>query len=141
MTRLFRALLVEDNPGDVELTRDTLETSKVHIDITVAIDGQQALQMLLREPPYADYALPDLVFLDLNLPRISGREVLAEIKQHAELRSIPVVVLTSSDAELDIVKSYDLGANCYLTKPVGLEAFQSIVRSVENFWFTLVKLP
>ena len=141
MRRPFRVLLVEDNPGDVELTRDTLENSKIHIDIAVAIDGPQALQMLRRDPPYVDVELPDLVLLDLNLPRISGREVLAAIKQHAELRSIPVVVLTSSDAELDIVKSYDLGANCYLTKPVGLEAFQSIVRSVANFWFTLVKLP
>ncbi|HWW73299.1 MAG TPA: response regulator [Duganella sp.] len=141
MRRPFRALLVEDNPGDVELTRDTLEESKVHIDIDVAVDGMQALSMLKRQPPYEAFELPDLIILDLNLPKVSGKEVLAEVKLHTELRSIPVVVLTSSDAETDIVKSYDLGANCYLAKPVGLAAFQAIVRSVESFWFTLVKLP
>ncbi len=96
---------------------------------------------MLRKPPYANVELPDLILLDLNLPKMSGQEVLAEIKKHESLRAIPVVILTSSDAEQDIVKSYRLGANCYVTKPVGLEAFQAIVRSVENFWFTVVKLP
>lgn len=140
MTRPFRALLVEDNPGDVDLTRETLEASKLKIDISVAVDGVQALAMLHRQGEFEGSDLPDLILLDLNLPKLSGREVLAAIKQDAELHTIPVVILTSSDAEQDILKSYELGANCYVTKPVGLQAFQSIVRSVENFWFSVVKL-
>ncbi|HET9931899.1 MAG TPA: response regulator [Polyangiaceae bacterium] len=137
----LRVLLVEDNPADAELTRDTLESGKVVIDIEVVVDGAQALAYLRREPPYADAPLPDLVLLDLNLPKLSGREVLAEMRKQPALRALPVVVLTSSDAEQDILRSYELGANCYVTKPVGLEAFQSIVRAVESFWFTVVKLP
>lgn len=140
MTRPFRALLVEDNPGDVDLTRETLEASKLKIDIAVAIDGVQALAMLHRQGEFEGCELPDLILLDLNLPKLGGREVLAAIKQDPELHTIPVVILTSSDAEQDILKSYELGANCYVTKPVGLQAFQSIVRSVENFWFAVVKL-
>jgi CheY-like chemotaxis protein len=140
MTRPFRALLVEDNPGDVDLTRETLEASKLKIDIAVAIDGVQALAMLRRQGEFEGSDLPDLILLDLNLPKLGGREVLTAIKQDAELHTIPVVILTSSDAEQDILKSYELGANCYVTKPVGLQAFQSIVRSVENFWFSVVKL-
>jgi len=140
MTRPFRALLVEDNPGDVDLTRETLEASKLKIDISVAIDGVQALAMLRRQGEFEGGDLPDLILLDLNLPKLGGREVLAAIKQDTLLHTIPVVILTSSDAEQDILKSYELGANCYVTKPVGLQAFQSIVRSVENFWFSVVKL-
>jgi CheY-like chemotaxis protein len=137
----IRVLLIEDNPGDADLTKETLETGKLHVEIHVVIDGVQAVAFLLRAPPYEAAEKPDLILLDLNLPRMDGREVLAEIKKHESLRRIPVVILTSSDAEKDIVKSYELGANCYVTKPVGLEAFQSIVRSVEDFWFTVVKLP
>ena len=141
MSRSIRVLLVEDNPGDADLTKETLEDCRLHVEIAVSIDGAEALDRLFRRSPYQHVELPDLILLDLNLPKMSGREVLAQIKQHPALRTIPVVILTSSDAEQDIVKSYELGANCYVTKPVGLEAFQSIVRSVEGFWFTVVKLP
>ncbi|MFL6625013.1 MAG: response regulator [Burkholderiaceae bacterium] len=141
MSRPIRVLLVEDNPGDADLTKETLEDCRLHIEIDIAIDGAAALDRLFRRPPYAGAELPDLIFLDLNLPKMSGREVLAQIKQHSSLRTIPVVILTSSDGEQDVVRSYELGANCYVTKPVGLEAFQAIVRSVEGFWFTVVKLP
>ena len=136
MNRPIRVLLIEDNPGDADLTAETLEAGKLHVDIAVAPDGVAALSQLreAREPP-------DLILLDLNLPKLDGREVLRQIKAHDELRRIPVVILTSSDAEQDIMRSYDLGANCYVTKPVGLDAFQAIVRSVEDFWFTVVRLP
>ena len=107
----------------------------------MAVDGVEALAFLLRQAPHEAAPTPDLILLDLNLSKMGGPEVLAEIKRHPSLRSIPVVVLTSSDAEKDISKSYQLGANCYVTKPVGLQAFQSIVRSIEGFWFTVVKLP
>lgn len=141
MKKPIRVLLVEDNPGDADLTKETLEAGKVHIEIAVAVDGSDALARLGKKPPYQDVELPDLILLDLNLPKVDGREVLAELKRHDELRRIPVVILTSSDAESDIAKSYELGASCYVTKPVGLDSFQSIVRSVESFWFTVVKLP
>lgn len=141
MTTPIRVLLVEDNPGDAHLTRDTLEQSKLLIEIAVAMDGEDALDYLLGRNRYAGVALPDLIVLDLNLPKLGGREVLAEMKLHERLRGIPVVVLTSSDAEKDVVMSYKLGASCYVTKPVGLEAFKAIVKSIESFWFTIVKLP
>lgn len=141
MTTPIHALLVEDNPGDADLTRETLEGSKLHIQISLASDGPEALAFLLKQAPFENAERPDLILLDLNLPKLSGTQVLAEIKRHESLRKIPVVVLTSSDAETDVVKSYELGASCYVTKPVGLAAFQSIVRSIEGFWFTVVKLP
>lgn len=141
MSHPIHVLLVEDNPGDADLTRETLESSKVCVRTSLAVDGAHALSMLLREPPYEDFATPDLILLDLNLPKVGGQEVLAAIKQQPQLRAIPVVVLTSSDAEKDVTRSYELGASCYVTKPVGLEAFQSIVQAVEGFWFTVVKLP
>ena len=141
MTTPIRVLLVEDNPGDAHLTRDTLEQSKLWVHITVTTDGEDALDYLLARGNYVGAELPDLIVLDLNLPKLGGREVLAEMTQHEQLRTIPVVVLTSSDAERDVVMSYQLGARCYVTNPVGLEAFQAIVRSSESFWFTVVKLP
>jgi CheY-like chemotaxis protein len=141
MTGPIHVLLVEDNPGDADLIKETLEMGKVHLQTSVVTDGTEALAYLRRQPPFAGAEPPDLILLDLNLPRMSGRELLAEIKHDPALGVIPVVILTSSDAEQDIVKSYQLGANCYVTKPVGLEAFQSIVRSVEHFWLTVVKLP
>lgn len=141
MTTPIRVLLVEDNPGDAELTKETLEEGKLLVELSVVIDGTQAMAHLQQQPPYENVPRPDLMLLDLNLPKMSGIEVLAEMKKHAALRLIPVVVLTSSDAELDVVTSYQLGAACYITKPVGLAAFQSIVRSIEGFWFTVVKLP
>lgn len=141
MTRPIHVLLVEDNPGDADLTKETLEAGKLHVDIRVVVDGAEALDYLLKKPPYAGVGSPELILLDLNLPKLDGSGVLAEINKHEELRRIPVVILTSSDAEEDIVKSYQLGANCYVTKPVGLGAFQKIVESVEQFWFTVVRLP
>ena len=133
----IRILLVEDNPGDVDLTKIALRQSKIANELAVAKDGVQALEMLQQEG-----AKPtDLILLDLNLPRKDGREVLAVIKEDPALRRIPVVVLTSSKAEQDVHKSYDLHANCYITKPVGFEEFTNIVKSIEDFWFTVVRLP
>lgn len=141
MNRPIHALLVEDNPGDADLTRETLESSRLLIDIAVAIDGPQALAYLRRESEFAEARRPDLVLLDLNLPKLSGTEVLRELKADPSLKTIPVVVLTSSDAERDIARCYELGASCFVTKPVGLPEFQAIVRSIEGFWFTVVRLP
>jgi len=134
-------LLVEDNPGDVRLTTEAFKDSKVHNTLHVAIDGVEALAYLRREGKYSAMLRPDVILLDLNLPRKTGIEVLAEIKEDESLRAIPVVILTTSSAEEDIVKSYDLHANCYITKPVELTQFIKIVQSIDNFWFTIVKLP
>ena len=134
-------LLVEDNPGDVELTREALLDTKMHMRLSVVPDGVEALAFLRRERDYADAPRPDLILLDLNLPKKDGRGVLAEVKEDPALRQIPVVVLTSSQAEQDIVRAYELHANCYVTKPVDLDQFVKIVRSIEQFWFTIVKLP
>jgi CheY-like chemotaxis protein len=141
LTTPIRVLLVEDNPGDADLTRETLESGKLHLHIDVVNDGAKALDFLARRAPYQACPAPDLILLDLNLPKVDGRGVLKAIRADEVLRAIPVVILTSSDAEQDIVKSYELGANCYVTKPVGIDAFQAIVRTVENFWFTVVRLP
>ncbi|MCE9575061.1 MAG: response regulator [Deltaproteobacteria bacterium] len=141
MTAPIRVLLVEDNPGDAELTRDTLEAGKLVLDIHVVVDGAEAIDFLLQRGQHVGAPTPDLVVLDLNLPKRDGREVLQEIRRHAALRTTPVVILTSSDAEKDIAQGYLLGANCYITKPVDLAAFQQIVRSIETFWFTIVRLP
>ena len=141
MTDPIEILLVEDNPGDVELTREALHDGKVHMNLSVVNDGVEALAFLRREGTYAGSPRPDLILLDLNLPRKDGRAVLGEIKQDPSLRHIPVVILTSSQAEQDIVRAYDLHANCYVTKPVDLDQFITIVRSIEQFWFTVVKLP
>jgi two-component system, chemotaxis family, response regulator Rcp1 len=134
-------LLVEDNPGDVRLTREALKEGKVANNLQVAQDGVEALAFLRREGPHARAPRPDIILLDLNLPRMDGRQVLAEIKKDDDLRRIPVVVLTTSKAEEDIVRSYNLHANCYITKPVDLLQFISVVRTIENFWLTIVKLP
>ena len=134
-------LLVEDNPGDAELTSEALTESKLLIRLHVVRDGVEALAFLRREGGFADAPKPDLILLDLNLPRKDGRAVLAEIKQDPALRVIPVVVLTSSHAERDIARAYELNANCYVTKPVDLEQFLTIVHSIEQFWLTVVKLP
>jgi len=134
-------LLVEDNPGDVRLTREALKESKVHNALHVAADGVEAMCFLRREPPYESAPRPDIILLDLNLPRKDGREVLEEIKADDTLRRIPVVILTTSDDEHDILRSYDLHANCYITKPLDLRQFAVIVKTIENFWFQIVKLP
>jgi len=141
MTRPIEVLLVEDNPGDVRLTREALKEGKVSNNLHVAPDGVEALAFLRREGNYADAVRPDLILLDLNLPRKGGREVLEEIKGDPALRHIPVVILTSSSAEQDIARAYDLHANCYISKPVDLDQFITVVRSIEDFWFTVVKLP
>ncbi|MCG8418756.1 MAG: response regulator [Proteobacteria bacterium] len=141
MQKTIEILLVEDNPADVDLTVETLELAKIRNRLHVVRDGVEALQFLRREGNFADVSRPDLILLDLNLPKKDGREVLGELKQDPELRSIPVVVLTSSDAERDVVKTYDLGANCYITKPVDLDQFADVVKSIEDFWFVVVKLP
>jgi two-component system, chemotaxis family, response regulator Rcp1 len=140
-SRPVEILLVEDNPGDVRLTREALREGKVRNNLSVAADGVEALRFLRREGEHAEAVRPDLILLDLNLPRKDGREVLEEIKEDPQLRLIPVVVLTSSQAEQDICRAYDLHANCYVTKPVDLDRFITVVQTIENFWFTIVKLP
>jgi CheY-like chemotaxis protein len=139
--RPVEILLIEDNPGDVRLTRETLREGKVSTRLSVVSNGEEALAFLRRQGPYAAAPRPDLILLDLNLPRKGGREVLAEIKADEHLRRIPVVVLTSSQAQPDILACYDLHANCYITKPPDLNEFLRVVRSIEDFWLTAVKLP
>ena len=134
-------LLVEDNPGDVRLTREALNEGKVLNNLHVAMDGMEALAFLKQEGEYKQAIRPDIILLDLNLPKMDGREVLATIKADPALRRIPVVILTTSKAEEDVIKTYDLHANCYITKPVDLEQFITVVKSIEDFWFTIVKLP
>jgi CheY-like chemotaxis protein len=134
-------LLVEDNAGDVLLVREAFRSAKIGNNLSVAKDGEQALSMLRQQGPYADQAAPDLILLDLNLPRMDGREVLQTIKGDPRLQRIPVVVLTSSKAEIDILKTYELRANGYIVKPVTFERLQEIVASLEAFWFTVVVLP
>ncbi len=139
--RPIEILLVEDNPGDVRLTKEALKEGKVRNHLNVAEDGEQALAFLRREGRYSEAPHPDLILLDLNLPKKNGREVLEEIKEDPELKRIPVVILTVSTAEQDILKSYNLHANCYITKPVSLDQFLSVIKSIENFWLTVVMLP
>ena len=134
-------LLVEDNPGDVRLTREALAEARVQNTLSVASDGIEALEFLHRRGRFEAATRPDLILLDLNLPRKDGRELLAEIKIDPELKRIPVVVLTTSQAEQDIVRSYNLHANCYVTKPLDLEKFLSVMRALEDFWLSIVKLP
>ncbi|OGI47259.1 MAG: response regulator [Candidatus Muproteobacteria bacterium RBG_16_65_34] len=134
-------LLVEDNPGDVRLTREALKDGKVLNRLNVVTDGVEAMEYLRRQGQYAAAPRPDVILLDLNLPRKDGREVLAELKVDPELKRIPVVVLTTSDAEKDVLKAYDLHANCYITKPMDLMQFTTVVRAAEDFWLTIVKLP
>lgn len=140
-SRPVEILLVEDNPGDVRLTMEALREGKVRNHLHVARDGVEALAFLRREGEFAASPRPDFILLDLNLPRMDGREVLQVVKADPSLRFIPVVVLTSSQAEKDILQAYDLHANCYVTKPVDFEQFIHVVRSIEEFWFTIVKLP
>jgi two-component system response regulator len=137
----MQVLLVEDNPGDVQLTKIALADAKMHINLSVVEDGVEALAFLHKQGKYAHAPYPDLILLDLNLPKKDGREVLAEIKTDETLKRIPVVVLTTSQAEEDIIKAYELLANCYISKPVDFGQFVKIVQSIEEFWFTVVKLP
>ena len=141
MVRPIEILLVEDNPGDIRLTKEALKEAKVLNTLTVVQDGVEALTCLRRQGQYADAKRPDLILLDLNLPRKDGREVLAEIKNDEALKFIPVVILTTSQDEQDVLKSYGLHANCYITKPVELEQFISVVKAIEDFWLGIVVLP
>jgi CheY-like chemotaxis protein len=134
-------LLVEDSPGDVRLTQEAFRDANQAIHLHVANDGVEAMAFLLREGAHASAPRPDLILLDLNLPKMDGREVLAHIKANDALKMIPTVILTTSEAEVDIVKSYRLSANCYLTKPVQLDAFENLVKSINDFWLTKAKLP
>jgi CheY-like chemotaxis protein len=136
-----RILLVEDNPGDVRLMIESLKETKATNNLSVARDGEEALAFLRRKGAYASAPKPNLILLDLNLPKKAGHEVLAEIKQDPRLKLIPVVIVTSSDAERDIVGSYDLHANAYVAKPVGLDQFMDVIRSVERFWLSVARLP
>lgn len=138
---LMQILLVEDSAADVRLTQEALKDAKILNELHVARDGVEAMAFLQRRGDRADAPRPDIVILDLNLPRKDGKEVLAEMKGDPDLRSIPVAVLTTSDAEADVLESYDLGANCFLTKPVDLDQFLKVVQAVEEFWLGMVRLP
>lgn len=137
----FEILLVEDNPGDARLAQEALKEGRMTSRLKVVVDGVEAMSFLRREGQYAGSPRPNLILLDLNLPRKDGRQVLAELKADEDLRRIPVVVLTTSQAEQDILRSYDLHANCYITKPVDLDRFISVVRSIEEYWCSVVTLP
>jgi two-component system, chemotaxis family, response regulator Rcp1 len=139
--RPIEILLVEDNPGDVRLTIESLKESKVRNNLNVASDGVEALAFLRCQGKFKDAPRPDIILLDLNLPKKDGREVLAEIKGDNELKRIPVVIITTSKAEEDILRTYDLHANCYITKPVNLDQFMQVVKAIEDFWLMIVKLP
>jgi CheY-like chemotaxis protein len=139
--RPIEILIVEDNPGDVRLTREAMQESKIIVSLQSVEDGVEAMAYLRRQGKYAAAARPDLILLDLNLPRKDGREVLQDVKSDDDLKRIPVVILTTSEAEEDILRSYNLHANAYVTKPVELEAFLHVVRSIEEFWLSVVKFP
>jgi CheY-like chemotaxis protein len=139
--RPIEILMVDDDEGDVLLTKKALANGKIINTMRVARDGVEAIEFLKQHGQFSDMPRPDLVLLDLNMPRKDGREVLTEIKQDADLRSIPVVILTTSDSEHDICSMYDLQANCYISKPVDLDRFTAVIREIESFWFSVVKLP
>jgi DNA-binding response OmpR family regulator len=141
LVKPIEILLVEDNPGDADLAREALDGSKFNNDLHVVDDGEKAMAFLRREGPYADMPRPDLILLDLNLPRKDGRQVLAEIKEDDYLKRIPVVILTTSKAEEDVIKSYNHHANCFITKPIDLNQFLNVVRAIEDFWLSIVVLP
>lgn len=134
-------LLVEDNPGDVRLTKEALRDARISNHVTVAKDGAEALAIIHRQGPHANAPRPDLILLDLNLPKVDGFEVIAKLKSDEACKRIPIVVLTSSKAEEDILKSYNLHANCFITKPIDFSQFTNVIRSIENFWFAIVQLP
>ena len=137
----LQILLVEDSPGDVRLTREAFREANISIELHVAADGMEAMAFLKREGDHVNAPRPDMILLDLNLPKMDGREVLAHIKEDTGLRNIPTVILTTSDSETDVLKSYQLHANCYLTKPVQLNEFEALVKSISDFWLTQAELP
>lgn len=134
-------LLVEDNPGDIVLTQEAFKSAKVANTLNVVRDGEEALMYLRRQGQFASVAIPDIILLDLNLPRIDGREVLEEIKKDPELKQIPIVILTSSEADSDVLQTYNLHVNCYVVKPVDFDKFMKVIQAVNDFWLTVVKLP
>ena len=138
---LLQVLLVEDNPGDVRLTEEAFKDAKVQLEMHVAVDGIEAMEFLHREGKFSESPRPDLILLDLNLPRKDGRDVLAEVKGDPALMTIPVVILTTSASDVDIESSYMLHANCYISKPVDMEGFLTVVKSIDDFWLSVVKLP
>jgi len=139
--RIIEILLVEDNPGDARLTREALKDAKVYTNLSVVGDGMEAMAFLHKEGKYADAVRPDLILLDLNLPKKNGREVLAEIKGSPDLKLIPVVIMTTSNDEQDVLKTYSLHANAYITKPIDLQQFGTVVKAIEDFWLGIVRLP
>lgn len=139
--RVLEILLVEDNPGDVRLTQEALKEGRIVNNLNTVMDGAEAIKYLFQEGEYTNVCRPDLILLDLNLPKKDGREVLETIKTDVDLKRIPVVVLTTSNAEIDILKAYDLHANCYITKPVDFNKFIDVVQSIEQFWLSIVRLP
>jgi chemotaxis family two-component system response regulator Rcp1 len=139
--KVAEILLVEDNPGDVRLTLEAFKEGKIINNLSVVKNGVEAMAFLRREGEYSNVPQPDIILLDLNMPKMDGREVLAEIKKDESLKHIPVIVLTTSKAEQDILKSYDLYANCYITKPVDLDQFNTVIKSIKDFWLSIVKLP
>jgi CheY-like chemotaxis protein len=139
--RTIRILLVEDNPGDVRLTQEALKSGKILYDLQVAKDGRQAMDFLYKRAPYADAFTPDLILLDLNIPVMSGREVLAEVKSAPHLKQIPVIILTTSSDERDVTDTYAHDANCYITKPFDFDQFINVIKLIDNFWLSIVKLP
>lgn len=141
MSQPFEILLLEDNPGDIELIREAFQESRINYRLSVVRDGEAAIAFLHRQGKYTNAPRADLILLDLNVPKIDGRQVLAEIKNDPYLRRIPVIVLSTSAAEQDVLESYELHANCYITKPIDFEHFIAIVKAVENFWLDIVKLP
>lgn len=141
MDKLVEILLVEDNEADIRLTQEGLKEAKIRNNLNIVRDGEEAMDFLNKAGNYSKVATPDLILMDLNLPKKDGREVLEEIKNDEKLTHIPVVVLTTSEAEKDIVKSYKLHANCYVAKPMGMDQFVEVIKAIENFWFSIVKLP
>lgn len=137
----LQVLLVEDNPGDVRLTREAFKDAKVHLELNVVGDGVEAMDYLYQRGKYGESSRPDLILLDLNLPKKDGRDVLAEVKGHPLLKTIPVVILTTSASDVDIESSYLLHANCYISKPVDMEGFLTVVKSIDDFWLSVVRLP
>lgn len=138
---LVHLLLVDDNEGDIRLTQEALKDSKLHLELAIVNDGEEAMDYLRRKGKFANATRPDLILLDIHMPRKSGLEVLEEVKADADLREIPTVIMTSSSAEADIAKSYRLHANCYITKPLDFEQFTEVVKTIDYFWFSIVKLP
>lgn len=141
LTRPVNILLIEDNPGDVRLTKEAFKEAGIEVNLQVAMDGLEAMEKLRKNPPHEDHNVPDLILLDLNLPKLDGREVLEKIKSDATLRTIPVVILSTSNAEQDILNSYQLHVNCYLNKPVDFDSFFDMIKRIEEFWLQTVILP